>query len=134
MWDLIAQKGMPMTRTQRWCCAILKENGGAGAVAMTGVRWAESYRRRTTRGIYESLGSNPHNKLILADDNDENRGILENCTVKRKMMCKPHCRLGKLSGVELYSLRENPDESTLPGRVASGRVSGVPNGRTQMLA
>lgn len=89
MWKLIAEKGMPPTRLQRYCCGVLKEQGGQGTIVMTGVRWSESARRKNSRGIYETYESNPLDKIILTNDNDGNRGILESCRVKRKMMCNP---------------------------------------------
>ena len=46
MWNLIPQKSMPPTRIVRYCCAYLKENGGKGRLKVTGVRWAESTRRK----------------------------------------------------------------------------------------
>ena len=50
MWNLIAKKSMPPTRTCRYCCAALKETRGAGRFVITGVRKAESTRRAQTRG------------------------------------------------------------------------------------
>lgn len=44
-WDLIVQKGLP-TRFNRWCCEYIKEWGGEGKVVITGVRAAESVRRK----------------------------------------------------------------------------------------
>ena len=46
MWRLIPQKLMPPTRLVRYCCAVLKETGGAGRYIVTGVRWAESTARK----------------------------------------------------------------------------------------
>ena len=46
MWNLIPKKTMPPTRVVRYCCAALKEQGGKGRLKVTGVRWAESTRRR----------------------------------------------------------------------------------------
>ena len=46
MWRLIEDKGFPPTRLMRYCCEVLKERGGQGRVVLTGVRWAESPRRR----------------------------------------------------------------------------------------
>ena len=40
-------EGYP-TRILRWCCAKFKEGNGSGSVLITGVRWAESPRRRRT--------------------------------------------------------------------------------------
>lgn len=50
MWNLIPQKTMPPTRIARYCCAYLKENGGGGRLKITGVRWAESVRRKKSHG------------------------------------------------------------------------------------
>lgn len=53
MWNLIPKKHMPPTRLVRYCCASLKEDGGEGRDKITGVRWAESNRRKQTRGGLE---------------------------------------------------------------------------------
>ncbi|MES0334812.1 MAG: phosphoadenosine phosphosulfate reductase family protein [Candidatus Magnetobacterium sp. LHC-1] len=49
MWTLIKENGMPPTRWQRYCCAWLKEGRGndqdKGRKIITGVRWAESFKR-----------------------------------------------------------------------------------------
>lgn len=50
MWSLIAKIGMPPTRLMRFCCAELKETSGDGRMVVTGVRWAESARRKKSRG------------------------------------------------------------------------------------
>lgn len=46
MWNLIPRNTMPPTRIVRYCCKYLKEDGGEGRDKITGVRWAESSRRR----------------------------------------------------------------------------------------
>lgn len=61
MWSLIPMKMIPPTRTIRYCCEVLKENGGAGRFITTGVRWAESRKRRKNRGIYENFVPNGKN-------------------------------------------------------------------------
>ncbi len=54
MWDMIALKGPP-TRIRRWCCDVLKKNGtGNGRFVVSGVRWAESVRRKNSRHLYEA--------------------------------------------------------------------------------
>lgn len=53
MWNLIPRKVMPPTRLVRYCCYYLKEHGGEGRDKITGVRWAESNRRRRQRGGLE---------------------------------------------------------------------------------
>ena len=54
MWNLISKKKMPPTRIARYCCEILKENAGEGRDKITGVRWAESRRRRRNWGACRS--------------------------------------------------------------------------------
>lgn len=93
MWNLIPQKLMPPTRLVRYCCAVLKETGGAGRFICTGVRWAESTSRKNNRGIYEKLGKTKQERIILANDNDEKRMLFENCRLKAKRVVNPN-RLG----------------------------------------
>ena len=54
MFQLILANKWPPLRQQRYCCKILKERGGAGRRILTGVRWAESPRRKTTRHMIET--------------------------------------------------------------------------------
>lgn len=84
MWQLIPQKLMPPTRHVRYCCAILKERGGAGRFITTGVRWEESPSRRENRGIYEA-----GRKVVLNNDNDDRRRLFENCRLQAKRVCNP---------------------------------------------
>lgn len=51
MWNLIPKKKMPPTRLARYCCAVLKETAGKGRITVTGVRWAESARRKENQGV-----------------------------------------------------------------------------------
>lgn len=51
MWSLIAEQTIPPTRNARYCCEKLKETNGEGRVTMTGVRWAESPKRRKNQGL-----------------------------------------------------------------------------------
>lgn len=46
MWNLIPKKKMPPTRIVRYCCQYLKESGGEGRFCITGVRNAESAKRK----------------------------------------------------------------------------------------
>lgn len=89
MWSLIPQMGFPPTRFQRYCCAVLKETSGDGRYIATGVRWAESQRRKSTRGIYESIAKNIKDRVILANDNDDRRKLFETCMNRRKAVCNP---------------------------------------------
>ncbi len=88
MWELIPQKSMPPTRMARYCCEILKENGGNGRFIATGVRWAESTKRKS-RGIYENMSRDPNRRIVLNNDNDDRRRLFENCTIKAKRTCNP---------------------------------------------
>jgi phosphoadenosine phosphosulfate reductase len=88
MWNLIQKKLMPPTRLMRYCCAVLKEGGGKDRFIATGVRWAESTARKR-RGGLEVLASKPQNKLILSNDNDENRRLFETCQLKGKRVVNP---------------------------------------------
>lgn len=88
MWSLIPQKLMPPTRLVRYCCAVLKETGGAGRFICTGVRWAESSSRKNSRGIYEKNGDTKH-RIILTNDNDDRRMLFENCRLKAKRTVNP---------------------------------------------
>lgn len=89
MWTLIPQKLMPPTRTVRYCCNVLKENTGKNRFIATGVRWAESARRKNSRGIMEVMHKDPAKRIILMGDNDEKRQLFETCNLKGKMTVNP---------------------------------------------
>ncbi len=88
MWSLIPQKLMPPTRIVRYCCSILKETGGTGRFITTGVRWAESAKRKN-RGIYEIPHKDPKRRVFLNNDNDDRRRLFETCTLRSKRTCNP---------------------------------------------
>lgn len=89
MWTLIPQKLMPPTRLVRYCCAVLKENTGRDRFIATGVRWAESARRKNSRGVMELMHKDPAKRIILMGDNDEKRQLFETCNLKGKMTVNP---------------------------------------------
>lgn len=67
MWQLIERKKIPPTRKIRYCC-IFKQNQGRGRVVVTGVRWAESVRRRNTRAMLElNMNTKKQAKLNMND-------------------------------------------------------------------
>lgn len=88
MWTLIPQKRIPPTQIARYCCDILKENTGKGRFIATGVRWAESVKRKN-RGMLEIMHKNKEKRLILQNDNDESRRLFETCRLKAKRACNP---------------------------------------------
>lgn len=128
MWNLIPQKLMPPTRLVRYCCAVLKERGGRGRYITTGVRWAESARRRDKRGIYETFPSDPSKKVILNNDNDDRRRLFEMCRLQRKAVCNPHHRLDRSRCVGLYQFRTYSCKSALFLRLLPGWVYWLSDG------
>lgn len=88
MWQLIVKKGMPPTRKVRYCCDILKEGGGRGRIAVTGVRWEESTKRKNNRGLLE-LNNYTRHYIKLMNDNDEARRMFETCTMKSMHTLNP---------------------------------------------
>ena len=48
MWQGVFVHGMPRRRG-RWCCELIKEKHGTGRIVVTGIRWAESPRRKLRR-------------------------------------------------------------------------------------
>lgn len=106
MWTLIPTKSMPPTRLARYCCAILKESGGGGRLKITGVRWAESSRRKISHGevtimnkkakqIAEQEYSHiaykitPQGGVALPLDNRENAQMVEQCYRTRDTTINP---------------------------------------------
>lgn len=103
MWNLIPEKLMPPTRIARYCCKALKEGNGIGRVVVTGVRWSESTSRKNSHGIVDfqrkpattqrvanDIGVeyklNKQGNVILNDDNDESRRMVEQCFRTNKTM------------------------------------------------
>ena len=106
MWNLIPRKTMPPTRVVRYCCAYLKEQGGKGRLKVTGVRWAESTRRKKSHSevtfadkkaiktIEQELSdedflSTPQGGVVLRLDNRENARIVEMCYKTHTTMINP---------------------------------------------
>lgn len=109
MWSLIPIKLMPPTRRVRYCCSVLKEDGCADRVIATGVRWAES-TQRSTRKQFETIASSKKNSvgyneieqeyeqlslfeetkgIMLQNDNDAKRKVIEHCGLKNKIAVNP---------------------------------------------
>lgn len=106
MWSLIGKYRFPPTRLMRYCCANIKEINGRGRIVVTGVRWAESTNRaeahsvvdirgkqKTLRNIADSSNvnykTNRRGDLIMNDDNDEARRLVEQCYRTQKTMVNP---------------------------------------------
>ena len=106
MWNLIPEKSIPPTRIARYCCAYLKESSGHGRKAVTGVRWAESANRKKNAGVVkftskiktvektaEELGADifitSKGGVILNNDNEESRQLVEHCYMQAKTTVNP---------------------------------------------
>lgn len=106
MWNLIVKKLIPPTQLLRYCCSELKERGGKGRVVVTGVRWGESRKRKenagtvkiigkskTTQKLAEEIGADydvtRQGGLIMNDDNDESRRMVEQCYRTTKTIVNP---------------------------------------------
>lgn len=110
MWQLIAEKMMPPSRTMRYCCGVLKESGGEGRFVVTGVRWQES-KARKRRGGVEVQARKQENALILNADNDESRRMIESCQTKGKRVLNPIIDWSETDVWELlrhYGCKGNP--------------------------
>lgn len=88
MRELIIKKGYP-TRLRRFCCAELKESTNIGRVTITGVRWAESTNRKNTQGIIKIFGETKKERIVLNDENDESRRMVEQCYRTHKTLVNP---------------------------------------------
>lgn len=91
MQKLIARKGIPPTRYARYCCEVLKEGGGKGRIVLTGVRWSESPRRRDSHGTVSinKKDKETGKRIVLNDDNDESRRMVEQCYRTTKTLVNP---------------------------------------------
>jgi len=106
MWNLIPRKQMPPTRLARYCCEWFKEQSGKGRITVTGVRWAESANRAGNQGLTVFFGKpvktektakdigadykiNKRGNIILNDDNDEARRMVEHCYRTQKTLVNP---------------------------------------------
>lgn len=106
MWNLIQKHSIPPTRIVRYCCEELKESRGEGRVVVTGVRWAESARRKASHDVAiingkpkatgkmaQELGAdyrfNKSGALVLNDDNNPARRMVEHCYRTQKVMVNP---------------------------------------------
>lgn len=93
MWNLIPKKLIPPTRRARYCCSVLKESGNRNRMIATGVRWAESIKRKG-RAEFEIIGKTAKNGVYLSEkmlltDCDESRKLFERCEMKAETVVNP---------------------------------------------
>lgn len=89
MWNLIPKKKMPPTRLVRYCCEFLKESSGEGRFVVTGVRWAESSKRRNRAGLELSNGTKTGKRITIDPDNPNNEELARYCPTKGKHILNP---------------------------------------------
>lgn len=93
MWKLIPEKLMPPTQLVRYCCKVLKENSVKNRYIATGVRWAESTKRKS-RSEFEKIGktrkdAENFDMAMLMNDNSRSRRMTELCMQKNSMVVNP---------------------------------------------
>lgn len=65
IWKMVVRKKYPPTRVVRYCCQMLKERGGKDRRVITGVRWAESNRRKKRQMVEHCMDSGQGDKQII---------------------------------------------------------------------
>lgn len=88
MWQLIRENRMPPTRIVRFCCRELKERGGTGRIMVSGIRAAESPRRRQGWGIV-ARRSRKKRERTFAFDPEQGRKLLQACPTRGTVMVAP---------------------------------------------
>lgn len=80
----------------------------------TGVRWAESSKRKNTRGIYESMPRDLSKKIIINNDNDDKRQLFENCRLQAKRICNPIIDWTDQDVWEFIGAKKNSNQFIVP--------------------
>lgn len=85
-YQLIRKKKCLPSRTQRYCCEVLKERGGGGTVTLVGIR-AEESRTRSKRN---EIGTSKRKYDISFDQFDEHKEKMVSCVGgKDKVLISP---------------------------------------------
>lgn len=87
MWNLIPEKKMPPTRIVRYCCAELKEPHGEGRFVVTGVRHAESAKRRSRGGL--ELAEKKSHRMKNYDPDEPTKEMFYHCQIYARKMLNP---------------------------------------------
>ena len=88
MWNLIPRRRLPPRMISRYCCEKLKEQAGEGRFVMTGVRHAESVRRKNTRAGLETSETKT-GKRELYDPDNPNQELIHICRVHSQRILNP---------------------------------------------
>ena len=89
MWNLIPKKKIPPTRLVRYCCEYFKERHFDNQHILLGVRWAESNRRKKTRGLHETIGKPKKDKITYLDENDASHKLIDICHSRARIATNP---------------------------------------------
>lgn len=133
IWDRPAQafltrlidRGFPM-RQHRWCCEEYKEQGGAGRFVVTGVRSAESVRRRGRKMVdvcHRGRGGAKRMLNVIVDwtQNDVWEFIRTRDLPYCKLYDQGFSRLGCLFCPAAYYLQREYEAERYPGYVKQFR-------------
>jgi phosphoadenosine phosphosulfate reductase len=116
MFKGIEKKGLP-TRRRRWCCQYLKHFTSKGNFNVTGIRWAESARRRKY-GVISYIGSDKVlNPIIDWSTADVWQYIRKNNLPYCKLYDEGWTRLGCLI-CTMASAKERTREAALYPKIA----------------
>lgn len=88
MWNLIPRKKMPPTRIVRYCCSELKESASLHRFTVTGVRKAESARRKANAEGLEVSATKTGRRQRYDPDNP-NEDLLHVCQKKAQRHLNP---------------------------------------------
>lgn len=88
MWQLIVTNGMLPMRQRRYCCAVLKEDGGLGRRCVMGIRAEESDRRKRSWAPVATRSGTPGGELRIFD-NDDVTSAIQTCSIRGKMVINP---------------------------------------------
>lgn len=85
-YQLIRKKKCLPSKTQRYCCEVLKEGGGGGTVTLVGIRAEES----KTRSERNEIGTSKRKYDISFDQFDEHKEKMVSCVGgKDKVIISP---------------------------------------------
>lgn len=90
---MTTEKGFP-TRTNRWCCELLKEMGGKGRIVVTGIRWQESPQRGKRR-VFEACTKDKLTYYLNPIIDWTNKEVWEYIRTNHVPYCSLYDELGK---------------------------------------
>lgn len=91
MWRLIVKKGFPPMRRMRYCCDVLKEDGGKGRTCVMGLRAAESNRRKEQWAplVEQNQKKTREGTALRLFDADDIRSAVQSCVERGKWTVSP---------------------------------------------